>query len=498
MSLKKILEPFFGLSLRLKISILFILVFGLSMFVFSFGVFNFLSTTLQKEFDRALYNYAVDVLDSITLSPWGGLRFEGSELDREKIYPFSLGTALIQITNRNGQPVAKVGELGNFVLPFDEKAFQILSRQDASYMTILDVSDLASREAETYRMISFPVDDSRRPMLILQIAAPMTLLENQLATRKVAFQFGIPFVLLVATLGGLLLSQRTLRPVRRMIAQAAAISGQDLSRRLPVPKVVDEIQDLAFTLNSMLDRLQGSFLSQDRFVADASHQLLTPLSVMRGQLEDVLRQEPKLEQLIRGQLSEVDRLSRLVKDMLVLARVGAGKDALHLTQVEMDDVVIEAIQQVEKAKPNLNRRLNLMLPEDLKVDWKVEGDKDLLIQLAFNLIENAVKYSPDKGLVRVTLEQASSFASLVVENQAAPMSEEQLSRIFDRFHREGSVQGKVQGFGLGLTIAKTICEAHKGQLTAANAFDLNGESIIRFRLTLPLKNFNNSLSSSLT
>lgn len=496
MSLKKIFSPLLGLSLRLKIAALFVLVFGLSMFVFSIGVFNFLTTTLQKEFDRALYNYSVDVLDSITLSPWGGLRFEGSELDREKIYPFSLGTALIQITNRNGQPVAKVGELGNFVLPFDEKAFQISSRQDASYMTILDVSDLESREAETYRMISFPVDDSPRPMLILQIAAPMTLLENQLANRKIAFQFGIPFVLLVATLGGLLLSQRALRPVRRMIDQAAAISGKDLSRRLPVPKVADEIQDLAKTLNSMLDRLQGSFLSQDRFVADASHQLLTPLSVMRGQLEDTLRHDPRLEQLIRGQLSEVDRLSRLVKDMLTLARVQAGKDALHLSAVDMDEVVVEAIQQVEKAKSS--SRLNFMLPEDLIMNWQVEGDRDLLIQLVFNLIENAVKYSPENSLVRVKLEQNDSNAEVVIENESQAMTPEQLSRIFDRFHRGGTAHEKAQGFGLGLAIAKTISEAHRGQLSVENAESSGKKSIVRFRLSLPLKNFNPSLSSDLT
>src|SRR5262249_44848685 len=151
--------------------------------------------------------------------------------------------------------------------------------QDASYTMIADLRGLPAKEAETYRMISFPIDNTPKPQLILQVAAPMTLVENQIANRRLAYQVGIPLVLIIATASGIFMSARALRPVRLMIQSASAIGADELSVRLPIPRVKDEIRDLSLTLNSMLDRIERSFRSQERFVADASHQLLTPLAV---------------------------------------------------------------------------------------------------------------------------------------------------------------------------------------------------------------------------
>jgi len=456
------------------------------MLLFAVITFNFLTQTLQKEFDDALYNYAVDVLDGIALSPRGSLTFEESQLDRQKIYPFSLGTALIQITNRQGLVASQLGDFGAFALPLDRKAFQLEQDGEVSYLTIYDVSGLISKEAETYRMISFPIDNTPIPQLILQVAAPMTLLENQLQNRKLAFQFGIPMVLLIATIAGLFLSDRALAPIRKMIDQAGNISVDALSNRLPIPPVKDEIRDLSVTLNSMLDRIQKAFESQERFVADASHQLLTPLAVMKGQIERSISENPQGSEIFKGLLQEVDHLSRLVQDMLVLARIDAGRDSLHLQEVALDEVIFEALRRVEKLRAESEKRIQVQLSESLKQSAIFWGDMDLLVHLVFNLLENALKYSKGTEAIRLQLQQTEKYLELSVENPSDWIAEEDLATIFERFHRGSATAHRQRGFGLGLSIVQKIAQVHGGEMSVLNSTREDGLQVVVFQLKLPI------------
>ena len=470
MSLKKIRNLTKQISIRLRLTLLFVVIFGASLATFGIGTFGFLSQSLQKEYDDALYNYAVDVSESISLDPSGDLSMTPPQVDRHRLYPFSLGTALIQIRHRSGKILEQVGEFGNLQIPYKHEVQQLSSGEDPVYHTINKLEGLPTKEAESYRVISISLDNSIPPQLILQIAVPMTLLENQLTNRRSAFEFGIPIILLVASLIAYVLSSRALKPISDMIRKAQEIEVSNLSQRLPIPQAKDEVRELAETLNQMIERLARAFQSQERFVADASHQLLTPLTILKGEIEQIQRQGHWESGQTESLLQEVDRLSKLVQDLLVLARVDAGLGALTLQPLYFDEVVLEAIGKAEKiARPRgIRLSFNIHGLENQERP-QVLGEEDLLLHLVLNLVENAVKYSPDNSQISVTLNQEMTRQHLLVEDSGPGIATDELEGIFERFRRGRPKTSEIRpGYGLGLAIASQIARAHQALIWAEN------------------------------
>ncbi len=469
--LKKIFRPLRKISLRLRLTLIFVLIFGATTVAFNTVLFLSMIQTLQQDFDDALFNYAVDVSQSIEIGIKGDLNFPPLKLDTGKILPFPLGTALIQVVHASGAVLERVGEFGDFSPSF-KKDFERLSLgEEATYRTISNISKIPSAEANSYRLISFPIDNSNRPQVILQIAAPMTLLETQIENRLTLLQIGIPLVLLIATLGGLYISSRALAPVKRIIQTAQNIDASELDKRVPTPEADDEIKKLSLTLNEMLDRIQQAFQSQERFVADASHQLLTPLAIIRGELEVLKKQglnEKDFESFISSSLQEVDSLSKIVKDMLLLARIDAGLGALNLQEISMDDLVIDAISRVEKIANAKNIRIKFDILDDADERRSVRGDYDLLLNLLINIFENSIKYSPENEVVEVQLIWQPATSKVVVTDRGPGIPPDQLPYIFERFSRGPNAERNTKGFGLGLAIAEKIAILHHAKLYAEN------------------------------
>ena len=260
-----------------------------------------------------------------------------------------------------------------------------------------------------------------------QIAVPMTLLETQISKRLTLLEFGIPFVLLVAMLGGLFLSARALAPVNQMIEATKKIKASELSARVPVPAAKDEIKNLALTLNEMLDRIQQAFQSQERFIADASHQLLTPLTIMRQEIETLKRDQKDVDQFVKSSLQEVDSLSNIVQEMLLLARDDAGLGALNLQELSLDELIFEALTRCEKPANSKAIRLKFNINNESNEDRKmVLGDNDLLENLIFNIIENAIKYSPNNETVSITLNYKNTTSEIIVDDNGPGIPSDQL------------------------------------------------------------------------
>jgi hypothetical protein len=473
-------------SIRTRLTLLFVTIFGSTLIVFGILTFDFLSKSLQKEFDDALYNYAVDVSESVILNPAGDLAVSSANVDKAKIYPFSLGTGLIQIRHINGSILSQVGNFGHLDLPY-KKDFQKLARgEDVTFRTLEKLEGLPAPEAPAYRVINFPLDNSPVPQLILQIAAPLTFVEGQIKHRRVLFQTGIPLIILISTLAGFFLSSRALKPIQDMIQKAHDIGATQLSHRLPVPLAQDEVRSLALTINDMLTRIEQAFQSQERFVADASHQLLTPLTIMKGELEQSLK-APSLDDMIQNSmhsaLQEVDHLISLVKNLLLLARVDAGIGAMSLQELYFDEVVLDAISRAEKLARSRDIRLKFDIRNQVAREThpKVLGDEDLLQNLVFNLIENAIKYSNVSSSVVIILEWNLNEQILRVEDSGPGIPEDQLESIFNRFSRAQNVGKKVEGYGLGLAIAQKIALIHHADLTAENRRDQPG-SVFQIRI----------------
>ncbi|WP_415063580.1 sensor histidine kinase [Bdellovibrio sp.] len=470
MFLKKIYNFFSSFSIRLRLSLIFVLIFGATTIFFNMFLYKMMIDTLQQDFDDALFNYSVDVSEGIEIGVKGDLSFPPLRLDHGKILPFPLGTALIQVRHSSGAVLARVGNFGEFNPPYKKDFERIWAGEEATYRTIEHIRNIPSAEADSYRLISFPLDNAAKPQLLLQIAVPMTLLETQISQRLTLLQIGIPVVLLIATLGGLFLSARALNPVNNMINIAKEIKASELSQRVPIPHANDEIKKLALTLNEMLDRIQQAFHSQERFVADASHQLLTPLTIMRGELELLKKSEKRdVDQFIKSALQEVDNLSGIVQEMLLLSRVDAGIGALNMQEIALDEMIFEVIARCEKLALSKEIKLKFDINNETSEDRKlVRGDNDLLQNLIINVIENAIKYSPNKEVVTVTLNWKQEVSELIVEDNGPGIPEDQLPFIFDRFSRGSNMETRVKGFGLGLAIAQKIAVLHNAKLSAQN------------------------------
>ncbi|MFZ3230354.1 MAG: ATP-binding protein [Pseudobdellovibrio sp.] len=461
------------LSLRTRLTSLFAAIFGITTILFSGFLYYFLNDSLAQDFDDALYNYAIDVSKNIEVGPKDNLLFPPLKVDEGKIFPFASGTALIQVQDAEGNILVRSGEFGDFKFPFKKDLKKILKGQDSSYRTLTNTESLPEAEADSYRLITFPLDSVNAPDLFLQIAVPMTTFEKQLDSLQNIIKYGLPAVLLIAVLSGLYFSSRALQPVKDIIEKTIQIDASDLTQRVPLPRTNDEIQKLAETQNAMLDRIEKAFKSQERFIADASHQLLTPLTILRGEIEIQQKTNSPDPLFLPSALQEVENLSKIVKDMLLLARIDAGLGALEFTEVALDEVLLDVIARLQK----LSAAKKILVKFDILQNTErtqVNGDSDLLSNLFFNLIENAIKYSSASCSIFIRLIWNTDFTVVEIEDEGPGISIENQNVIFERFSRLAP-SGSTKGFGLGLAIAHKIAILHKAEL---NLQDKSGKGTL--------------------
>jgi heavy metal sensor kinase len=314
-----------------------------------------------------------------------------------------------------------------------------------------------------YRLLNRSVPGPGGP-LVLQVAASLAADDHELRELLTVMTLAGPLAVALALGGGYLLAYRALAPVERMAADAAQITATRLDRRLVIPNPNDELGRLGATLNGMIERLERSFEEIRRFTADAAHELRTPLTVMRNAAEVALRSPREPEQygrVIGDMLEEVERLTRLSDQLLFLCREDAGLIPLAAATIPLDDLVADAVEHmraVAEAK-------GLTLQRDRLAACPIRGDADQLRRLFFNLLDNAIKFTPAGGTVRVTLDRSDGEASVVVEDAGIGIPAEHLPHLFQRFYRVDPARGgETDGTGLGLAICRSIAEAHGGRI----------------------------------
>jgi heavy metal sensor kinase len=289
-------------------------------------------------------------------------------------------------------------------------------------------------------------------------------LQQLVSTIVVAFVIG----LVPAVLVGRWLAGRALEPVDQMITEVREITdGRTLHRRLAVPMVKDELARLAETLNQMMTRLERSFAALRRFTADASHELKTPLTVVRAGVERAItRPDVPQETLaaLEETLQEVNRMTELLDSLLTLARADEGRAELHREPVDLRGIVTEAGETGDLLADHAGVTMEIRTPPDPVV---LAVDRSRVRQLVLNLIENAVKYTPRGGQVSVQLSANDGQILLTVADSGIGIAPGDLPHIFDRFWRADSARtrtGARPGTGLGLAISKWIAEAHGGAI----------------------------------
>jgi heavy metal sensor kinase len=274
-----------------------------------------------------------------------------------------------------------------------------------------------------------------------------------------------PVALLIAAGGGYWLSRRALAPVDGLVRTARDISGTNLDSRLPKLTTGDELQRLSDTLNEMLERIETAFLRVTQFTADASHELRTPVSLIRTEAELALRRsrgEAEYQEALRSILLESERTTVLIEQLLALARADSGRETLHMEPVNLGD----AIRQVVDGWNQVAEIRNLQFSCSAAQDSFVLGDAAALRRLLDLLLDNAFKYTPSPGTVRLSLERKGENAVLLVQDSGTGISGEELSKIFERFYRADKARSRDPGgAGLGLAIAKWIVTQHRGSIS---------------------------------
>jgi signal transduction histidine kinase len=278
---------------------------------------------------------------------------------------------------------------------------------------------------------------------------------------------GTVVALILAGLGGAFLARTTLRPIEKITQTATSIvSAQDLKERLPTSDTNDELDRLIVTINGMLERLDNFFQAQVRLSADVSHELRTPLTIIRGNV-DLLRRgaasDPiELNEALSIIDGELDRMSRIVADLLLLSQADAGL-TLRLQLVELDTIVLDVYRQARVTANDVNIQLG---HEDQAI---VQGDADRLKQLLLNLVTNAIKHTPGGGYVTLSLFREPEWVRITVADTGRGIAPTALPHIFERFYRGEDNDQK--GVGLGLSIAQWIAQAHGGQITVTSEVD---------------------------
>lgn len=321
------------------------------------------------------------------------------------------------------------------------------------------------------------------------IAAARTLSEqsDRLESAAQAVLLGIPLALLLAAVGGYLLARKALHPVATMSRRAREIGAATLTDRLPIENDRDELGFLAMTLNELLERLQRSFESQRHFMADASHELRTPVSIIQGEADVTLARSGRSEDEYRESLQIVQKtslkLTRIVENLFLLARTDAGAYPMRKSRFYLDETIAECVRSMRNIMVSRGVRLECSVQEGMLIT----ADEELVYRMLLNPVENAVKFTPEGGVVTVSATAIESQYIIRIRDTGLGIPAEQQSRIFERFYRvpRSGKPGAPQnpgGAGLGLPIARLIAEAHGGSLQ----LEASSSSGSTFTVVLPI------------
>jgi signal transduction histidine kinase len=298
-------------------------------------------------------------------------------------------------------------------------------------------------------------------------------------TSEMIFPIGLPAIVL-GLLGGWWITRKALAPVTELTRGVERVHDGNLREQLPRTGNGDELDRLTEVFNAMTARLDSSFQRIREFTLHASHELKTPLTVIRGELETALNEEnftPEQKEWLLNQIDEIERLAKIVDGLTLLAKADAGQVNLKFEPVRLDDLVRENVADAKILAQPQNIHVNLGACDELTIS----GDRHRLRQLLLNLTDNAIKYNSPNGSVAISLQRNNGFAELKFENTGAGLAPELQPRVFDRFFRgDSSHSSAVDGCGLGLSIAQWIALAHRGSIEFAS--EPNKRTVVTVKL----------------
>jgi two-component system, OmpR family, sensor kinase len=438
------------MSLRARLTLLYTSLLAIILLAFGLAVYGLVGVILVRQIDETLRQTFESILADIQINA----RTDSTgELDLSTLPPLDpTADVFVQMWGRDGRLLASnISQLQTALDPVGlQSSFPIYQ-------------DFLHKDVHL-RVLTVPLQLGERQIGTLQLATSLGVVDaTQIALLNVLL-IGSVISISLAALAGWLSTRRALAPLEAVTNTALQITrADDLSRRILYRGPADdEIGQLIHAFNQTLSRLENLFNTQRRFLADVGHELRTPLTVIKGNVDLIRRIGFADQESLDGIESEVDRLTRLVGDLLLLAQAESGKLPLDQRLIELDTLLLEALQQMQILARD---RLQLRLGEIDQV--LVCGDLDRLKQVLVNLVGNAIQYTPSGGEVVLSLSKSNNQAKLTISDTGPGIPTEDLPHVFERFYRgeksrTRSPNGK--GFGLGLSIAYWIIQNHGGRI----------------------------------
>ncbi len=443
------------MSLRARLALLYTFIVGGILLLFGTAIYIAVSVTLTRQVDTTLSQTASQIVDNAQVNLRGELEVKLPDL-------VDLSTDVyVQVWDRNNRLIT---DSPNFPVNYNAPLDSVGLLSTIPIFRDVYIGDFHGR------VLTVPITilGSDRVIGYLQVGTSLAVVDAIQQNLLVILLVTSGIAMVVAGIAGWVSTKQALRPLEAVTNTALQITrADDLSRRIPYSGPPDdEVGQLILAFNQTLSRLENLFNTQRRFLADVGHELRTPLTVVKGNIDLMRRMGCADEESLGGIEAEVDRLTRLVGDLMLLAQAESGKLPLDLHTVELDTLLLEVMGQMQVLAKN---SLNLTIGEIDQV--LVCGDRDRLKQVLVNLVGNAIKYTPSGGEVIVGLSKDSQRARITVSDNGPGIPKEDMPYIFERFYRGEKSRTRTKdgkGFGLGLSIAYWIVRNHKGTIEVSS------------------------------
>ena len=487
-------------SIRFKITIVYMAILALTLSAFSTVLYHHVKRSLYENMDSLLRSKAEGIVHAIN-TYWeterlGVMRYGVKPEEAAALENIDFATiaerwvegkskdpkmldVIVRIFDADGIPIASSKNTQGISSVSRENLISVL-KGNSCFDTVSP--SFPTKKIVNFRVFITPALENDKVEYIVQVASPLDSTETALATLRLTLFVLFPITVLLTGIMGALLAKLTLRPVDSMIRTIHDITAENMKLKLTIPDTRDEIMKLAETFNDMLSRLDRAFTSQKQLFEDLSHELKTPLTVLKGEFEVMLkkmRSKEEYESLLKSGLEEIDKISKLADNLLMLASFESKRILPDRKRLDLGLLLQAAVNSAGKLANQKSVEIAL---SGVSGGIVINGDEQQLKLMVLNLVDNAVKYTPSGGRVTVSFEHGKEAVRIKVSDTGRGIAGNELPHIFDRFYRVEKSRSS-GGFGLGLSIAKSIAEAHDGHIEVASTVG-SGTS---FTITLPLE-----------